>query len=291
MSDFERKTLTHKIRQLEELPLPVKNLVAFRTLLKSGKINEQDAAMAFDHGFVLFAQILRRIFLDDMLEDPNYVPNPMQALDLLSANTICEIMQDLPVIDSLTADEQDEWEHASSCRILMEHLLRINDLNMPHLIAAARFHDIGHNVFRLLTPKRFGMIDDATHSENQGIARHRLEESIIHMTHSEAGAILLESWGFPESVWKPILYHHYEKTPPDYQFETAVLQFVDWIDSLARERNIDEPMKFMLAYAGLDTLDPKPWIKIQRRVVRYNEMRIRIFRETEFALMKENHGE
>ena len=51
MNDFERKTLTHRIRQMQELPLPVKNLVAFRTLFKSGKINEREAAMAFDHGF------------------------------------------------------------------------------------------------------------------------------------------------------------------------------------------------------------------------------------------------
>ena len=290
MNDFERKTLTHRIRQLQELPLPVKNLVAFRTLFKSGKINDREAAMAFDHGFVLFAQILRRIFLDDMLEDPNYVPNPAQALDLLPADLICGIMQDLPVVDSLQDSEHEEWEHASSCRILMEHLLRINDLNMPHLVAAARFHDIGHNVFRVLVPKRFGMIEEAARSESKGIARHRMEESIIHMTHSEAGAILLENWGFPESVWKPILYHHYEQVPPDYQFETAVLQFVDWIDSKARERNIDDPMKFILAYAGLEDLDPKPWIKVQLRMARYNEMRIRTFREAEFALMKENHS-
>lgn len=291
MNDFERKTLTHKIRQLEELPLPVKNLVAFRTLFKSGKITKREAAMALDHGYVLFCQLLRRIFVDDMLEDRNYVPNPAQTLDFLPFETICDILQNLPVVDSLQDSEHDEWEHASSCRILMEHLLRINDLNMPHLIAAARFHDIGHMVFRILTPKRFGMIEEAAHSENKGIARHRMEESIIHMTHSEAGAILLESWGFPESVWKPVLYHHYDTTPPDYQFETAVLQFVDWIDSLARERNIDDPMDFMLAYAGLDTLDPKPWVKIQRRVVRYNEMRIRKFRETEFALLKEHNAE
>lgn len=291
MSDFERKTLTHRIRQLEELPLPVKNLVAFRTLFKSGDITERQAAMALDHGFVLFSQLLRRIFLDDMLEDNNCVPNPAQTIGILPFETICDILQSLPVVDSLHESEHDEWEHASSCRILMEHLLRINDLNMPHLIAAARFHDIGHIIFRILTPKRFGMIEEAARSEDKGIARHRMEESIIHMTHAEAGAILLESWGFPESVWKPVMYHHYDQSPPDYHFETAVLQFVDWVDSLARERNIDDPMSFMLAYAGLDTLDPKPWVKIQRRVVRYNEMRIRQFRETEFALMKERSAE
>ena len=176
MNDFERKTLTHRIRQMQELPLPVKNLVAFRTLFKSGKINEREAAMAFDHGFVLFAQILRRIFLDDMLEDRNYVPNPAQALELLPADLICSIMQELPVVDSLHDSEHEEWEHASSCRILMEHLLRINDLNMPHLIAAARFHDIGHNIFRVLVPKRFGMIEEAARSEAEAAAQAAAEQ-------------------------------------------------------------------------------------------------------------------
>ncbi len=284
MRDAERKTLMYQVRKIEDLPLPARNAVAFRTLFRKQKLDKLDAALVFDHGYVLFSQVLKRIFQSGGLAEDSRVPSPAEALELIGFEDMCALLQELPVIDSFMDAEKEDWEHASSCRILVQHLLRTNGIDMPHIITAVRVHDIGHNAFREIVPKRHAIINS---QRERNISRHRLEENLLNLTHAEAGGILLEHWGYPPEVWKPVSYHHNEDVPPDYQFETAILQFVDWIDGAARNRPVDKPLRPILECAGLADLDPEPWIKIQRRVIRMNELRIRKFREHEFAMMQQ----
>ena len=251
---MEKKLLFSKIRRLEELPLPSYSLLRITGILKSGSECTEELIDCITKDHVLTAQVFRLIYQKHPLHAGS-ITSTSAAICHLHGEELKELATYPRMLEHFGADEELEWSHAYSCSLLMKRILEDNEIyDMSHLVLAAQLHDIGKVVLRDWSPKKYVLV--RTHAASSlKIPFYRMEDAILQTNHAEAGGALLESWGFPEKVWKVVANHHVESIPDEYVFETALLQFVNWVDSSARGIECNPPAKDLLFAAGIDEID------------------------------------
>ena len=79
--------------------------------------------------------------------------------------------------------------------------------------------------------------------------------------------MLLEKWETAEEIVKPILYHHMEGIPETFVFETAIVQFVNWVDCVARGIHAIAPSNELMSAAGIEEIDKDYWLGYQRKLI------------------------
>ena len=99
----------------------------------------------------------------------------------------------------------------------------------------------------------------------------------FQIDHSEAAAVLMRKWAMSESLIEPVLWHHrYEEIPKQYILETALVQFVDWVDSKARDILLpfQGPSPGLLNAAGIGELNKIHWVTTQRKTISLTDQEI-----------------
>ena len=79
--------------------------------------------------------------------------------------------------------------------------------------------------------------------------------------------MLLEKWETAEEIVKPILYHHMEGIPETFVFETAIVQFVNLVDCVARGIHAIAPSNELMSAAGIEEIDKDYWLSYQRNLI------------------------
>jgi hypothetical protein len=78
----------------------------------------------------------------------------------------------------------------------------------------------------------------------------------------------MQKWDMTEDIIKPVSYHHYVSPPEDYILETALTQFVNWVDCRCRNIICDEPSKELLNAAGIEAIDKDYWVNYQTELIK-----------------------
>lgn len=239
-------------------------MLELSALLKSEEVAVADIASSVNHDHVLLAQVLRLFFKSfPGVEMPEDLGSLIQMIPVDQLKTLLYVPR---MLDSFEHTEEEEWNHSYSVRILMESILDDNGMQNPNLVLAAHLHDIGKNVFRDWSPKKYKLVE--THVESShSIPLYKMESAVLQMNHAEVGAELLKAWDFPEAVWMVVANHHSETVPENYTFETALLQFANWIDCRARGIECDPPSKALLLAAGIAEIDAEGYTDAQKRLI------------------------
>lgn len=260
---LEKKLLFSRIKKLESLPLPSYSLLELSNTIKNGADTDAIAGCV-RHDHVLVAQLLRQFFLTY----PGIEPESIESvIEMLTPEQIKALSYAPGMLESFGETEEREWNHSYSVKILMESLLADNDISNPLLVLAAFLHDIGKNVFRDWSPKKYRIVESHA-SSSQNIPLFKIESAVLQTNHAEVGAELLKVWNFPEAVWKPIAQHHNSTVPNEYVFETALLQLVNWIDCAARGVECEQPSDDMLKAAGItEEVDCVGYTEVQKQLI------------------------
>ncbi len=264
-AQLEKKLLFSRIQKLESLPLPSYSMLELSAILKNQPADFAAIAATIGHDHVVLAQLWRLFYK----AYPNVEPTSAQAaVEMLPEERLKSLLYVPRMLDSFDAMEEMEWNHSYTCRILMESILEDNGIVNPQLILAAHLHDIGKNVFRDWSPKKYKIVEKHAES-SKNVPLYKLETAVLQTNHAEVGAELLKAWGFAEPVWKVVAQHHNheDQLPEEYLFETALLQFVNYIDCRVREIPCDPPTKKLMNAARIAEIDESGYIGTQRALI------------------------
>lgn len=264
-SQLEMKLLFTRIQQLESLPLPSYSMLELSSIIKNDPGDHNAVASSIEHDHVMLAQLLRLFYKSFPGVEPASIRD---AVEMLTIERLKQLMYVPRMLDSFDRMEEIEWNHSYSCRILMESILEDNGIENPHLILAAHLHDIGKNVFRDWSPKKYKIVENHAES-SKNVPMYKLETAVLQTNHSETGAELLRAWGFHDEVWKVVAQHHHHEDalPEEYLFETALLQFVNYIDCTVRGIPCDPPTKKLMKAAHIAEIDEAGYINSQRTLI------------------------
>ena len=264
-SQLEQKLLLARIKELESLPLPSCTMLELSTILKADPIDLNAVANCFAHDHVMLAQMLRIFYRSFPGVNPT---SPLDAVAMLPIDRIQSLTYIPHILETFGDREEQEWNHAYSCRILMESILDDNGIDNPELIRAAHLHDIGKNVFRDWSPKKYKLVENHADASRE-VPLYKLENAVLQIDHAKAGAELLKAWGFSEAVWRVVEQHHnHDDDPPEtFVFETALLQFVNYIDCKVRGIPCEPPSAKLMKKARIAEIDEEGYLGSQKALI------------------------
>ena len=264
-SQLEQKLLMARIKELESLPLPSCTMLELSAILKTEPVDLTAVANCLAHDHVMLAQMLRIFYHSFPGVNPT---SPLDAVAMLPIDRIQTLTYIPHILENFGEREVQEWNHAYSCRILMESILDDNGIDNPELIRAAHLHDIGKNVFRDWSPKKYKLVENHAESSRE-VPLYKLENAVLQVDHAKAGADLLKAWGFSEAVWRIVEQHHnHDDDPPEtYVFETALLQFVNYIDCKVRGIPCEPPSAKLMKKARIAEIDEEGYLGSQKALI------------------------
>ncbi|MDD5177126.1 MAG: HDOD domain-containing protein [Sterolibacterium sp.] len=125
------------------------------------------------------------------------------AKTLLTCESVFQVFNGLG--NSSAFDLRGFWRHAL---MTAESAKRIAaSINYPHqeeAYLAGLLHDVGRLALFSVAPKKYALLASQGDDANLCLA----EQRILHITHAEAGSLLIERWGFDSYLADSVLYHH-----------------------------------------------------------------------------------
>lgn len=263
---FEKKMLLKKIAETSDLPTPSVNVVRLIKMLRNEDIEMSKIVHEINQDQSLVAKILKMIN-SGYYGLRNTITSVEQAVGLLGILKTKQVVYSASALDWFDGGESEEWAHAYSSSVLMSNLLLNNIPAAQNLPMTALMHDIGKVVLKKYSPTKYKMLK--TYAVENEISLQEAEQQFLQADHAEAGAYLLRCWQMEESIIVPIENHHaYNFIPTEYAMETALLQFVNWVDCVAHDLKPPQyPSKGLLMSVGIEELDRNEWVSFQRSVI------------------------
>lgn len=106
--------------------------------------------------------------------------------------------------------EQKLWEHSIGVSIAAGIISReVGFPNPEEAMVAGLLHDIGKIVMNNCYPERFLFLMERVY--NEMVRFSDIEREIFGFSHTEAGGLLAEKWGFSDTLVSVIKMHHFKK--------------------------------------------------------------------------------
>lgn len=142
----------------------------------------------------------------------SHKPGLMQSLQTLGMDTtktllICESVFQVfnGLANTKATDLRGFWRHSLMAAMCARKIAAT--LSYPHLeeaYLAGLLHDVGRLALLSAAPKEYSLL--ASHIDDASLCL--AEERMFHLSHAEAGALLIERWGLDSYLADSVLYHH-----------------------------------------------------------------------------------
>jgi hypothetical protein len=150
--------------------------------------------------------------------------------------------------------------------MLMGNFIRENELPGINILPMAMLmHDLGKVVLRRFSPKKYKVARQ--HAIEENTPSFMVENAMLQINHAEVGGVLLAKWDSADEIVKPVLQHHTAEVPEDFVFETALVQFVNWVDCSCRRIACFEPARELMNAAGIEEIDKNYWLNKHARLI------------------------
>lgn len=189
--------------------LPPFPLVAAKVAdLLASELSSFDAvAETLNTDAALAAEVLR--LANSPLVSVRYnVTNVTQALGLLGSRRVVTLIMTLSLSKMMKRAGKSEamrrlWRHNLACALAARHLAEISRTDSNQAYYAGLFHDIG----------RLGLISQNSAIYDKAIQNgediDEMEQRLFGVSHTEAGAWVVEKWKLPKAFVEVALEHHH----------------------------------------------------------------------------------
>jgi len=265
VSSVEKKLLLAKIGQMNNLPTPSGNIMKVMLMLRDEDVRIGQLVPAIEKDQSLVAQILKLIN-SGFYGLKKTVETVEHAVTLLGILNIKHVVYSASIMEFFSDEEQLEWNHSYSTSVLMGNLIKENELpGINSLPLSMLMHDLGKVVLRRFTPKKYQVC--LQHAANEKVPIYRFENAMLQINHAEVGGMLLQKWDTAEEIVMPVLQHHTEEVPENYAFETALVQFVNWVDCEVRGIRCFPPSHEIMEAGGIQEIDKDYWVNYQAKLI------------------------
>lgn len=263
MSEKEKFLL--RVSGITDLSVPPVILDQLLPILSKGALPEDFGKSKLLHDPSVVSYFLKKLYETESNEDSVF--SGVDAIFRgLSQEEMYVILSEMTPMDRFDDVDISEWKHAYSSHLLMHALVEENGFqNLYYMVPLMLVHDIGKQALHHLMPEQYQKI--VSDSRMKRIPRSSAEQEALGVTHAEVGAQLLKDWNFPEAFYYPVYYHHSEEIPGEYVLETALVQFVNWVDCTVRGIPARPLNRQMMAAAGIEEIDSEYWLSRHGKTV------------------------
>ena len=261
----EKDKFLLRISSITDLCVPPVILEQLFPILEDEKLPEDFGNSNLMHDPSIVAYFMKQLY-DDEKNQGILFSGIEDVFSHLTKEQMYELLSEMSPMPEFNDVEIEEWKHAYSCHLLMNVLVTENGFTqLRYLVPLMLVHDIGKLVLHQLVPKTCDEIVKL--SRQRMFPRSMAEMDRLELTHADAGARLLKEWHFPARFYKPILYHHSSNIPEEYVLETALIQFVNWVDCHVRGLPATPLRRATMAAAGIEEIDTEYWVNRHKKIV------------------------
>ncbi|MBE6406726.1 MAG: HDOD domain-containing protein [Lentisphaerae bacterium] len=261
----EKDKFLLRISSVTDLTVPPVILEQIFPILEDEKLPDDFGCSKLMHDPSIVVYFLKQLYEDEANREKLY-SGMDDIFNHLSKENMYALLSEMSPMAKFESVEIEEWKHAYSSHLLMYALVTENEFTqLRYLVPLMLVHDIGKLVLHQMVPDTCDAIVER--SRQRMIPRSMAEMDRLELTHADAGARLLKEWHFPANFYKPIQYHHSSKIPEEYVLETALVQFVNWVDCHVRGIPATPLRRATMAAAGIEEIDTEYWISRHKKIV------------------------
>ena len=273
-SEVEKRMLLKRISEMENLPTPSDSVMKVMLLLRGKEIPLDQLVPAIERDQSLVAQILKMVNCS-FYNIRTHINSVERAVSMLGLEKVKHIVYSALIMEFFSPDEQVEWSHAYSSSLLMANLIKGGEIHGVEMLPLAMIlHDIGKVVLRRFCPQKYKLAHMNAAKTRKTIFECEMES--IGISHADAGALLLEKWASSGDIVTPVLQHHMVDVPEVYVFETALMQYVNWVDDSVRGIPSRRPAAPLMDAAGIEDIDDNYWLEYQRGLITKLECHVEV---------------
>ena len=113
------------------------------------------------------------------------------------------------------------WQHSVAVSVTAEGLMReLKIAESDEIFTAALLHDLGKLILGGFVEKDLEEIEKVA---ARGIPFQMAEQEVLGTDHAEIGALMLESWSFPQSLVAAVRWHHDPDSAPETSAMTDIV--------------------------------------------------------------------
>lgn len=180
----------------------------------------------------------------------NKVTNIDRALSVLGTNIIKNIALSFVFASDLRGNKTDDfdfdsyWRNSVTAAVAAELLIQHLGIKDEDIFVTALLHNIGMLVLaQQKRPEDTQLIKDRTMTAESPF---RSEPEPFNFDHQQVGAVMVEEWGLPLRIAKPIAYHHNpENAPEQFKATAYLLHFADRLAEIYTESECAEKVRLL----------------------------------------------
>ncbi len=263
--EIERRLFLKRLLEMGNLPSPSPSVMSVMAILRDEDVEMGRLVKAIEMDQALVAQLLKMVN-SSFYGLRNSIDSVARAVAMLGLDGTKRLVYSAAIMKFFTPEDQIEWDHSYSSSLLMAALLKENGIGgASELPLAAILHDIGKVVLRGVLPQKHKLA--ARMAAEHGEQLFETERRMLRIDHAEAGALLLKKWNCSERMASLVQQHHMPGPNCEFALDTALLQFVNWIDCSARKLPCRPPSKELMDAAEIDSIDSEYWLDYQTRLI------------------------
>ncbi len=257
-STNKRKVIEY-MSQIETMPtLPKVHRRLTRTL-QSDDYTIKTIAEIIQHDVAIAAKIMQLVN-STFFGLKRSISDLTEAVTYLGIDVIKAIIASVGTFSQFTDEEMKTFEidalyrHCTTCSMLCKNILKTvsaDKVLLEEATIAGLLHDIGIMVLIKNEPSKYKVVYQESGANLDFLEKN--EKLMFKITHAEIGGVLLEQWGFSESIVNAVFYHHSPNDSAEISFGLANALSV--ADVLQRNPNLDPSNTAQLNMSHLEDLN------------------------------------
>ncbi|MGL1935076.1 MAG: response regulator [Fibrobacterales bacterium] len=258
------------ISRIEKLPTLPAVYEKLTRIMKNPECSAKLIASVIQQDVAMSAKILQLVN-STFFGLKNEVNDLTQAVTFLGFDVVKAVIVSVETFNQFTEDEMKTFDvdmlyaHATRCSIICKEILSTQTENkelLENALITGLLHDIGILVLVKNEPAKYATVFEASGSQMDTLIQS--EKMIMGITHAEVGGVLLEQWGFRESIVNAVYYHHTPEDAPEVSFGLTHAMHITDVLERNPDLNPDSPIQLNrnhLDEMGLSESIPE-WQKI-----------------------------
>ena len=233
----------------DEVKLPSLPSIALRIIdaVKTDEASLGELAKIVSSDPALAARVLK-ISNSSFYSLPQKVDSIQKALTILGTEALKNVALSFVIVKWMQTDNGDGfnfevfWKRAVTSAVAADLVSKAINQKSDDIFITALLQDIGIVILFLCMSEEYLKVFDEKRVTAAPVIE--AEKKIFGFDHQEVGTRMLEKWGLPENITKPVQFHHNLKQAPEtYESKVRVLWLADRMSSVYHGSQCAEKMK------------------------------------------------